>query len=108
MPFAPRKTLILAFSFLVGVMISSALVLGREARNNPFRSAEDLERITTYPVIGQLPLLPIRRRRDALGYLADKPTSAAAEAAGAGALRAGGMGRAGAAGGDAAGVRPQR
>jgi capsular exopolysaccharide synthesis family protein len=80
MPFAPRKTLILAFSFLVGVMLSSALILGREARNNPFRSAEDLERITTYPVIGQLPLLPIRRRRDALGYLADKPTSAAAEA----------------------------
>ncbi len=80
LPFAPRKSLILAFSFLLGLMFSSALVLGREARTNPFRSAEDLERITTYPVIGQLPLLPIRRRRDALGYLADKPTSAAAEA----------------------------
>ena len=79
-PATPRKPLILAVSFLLGFMVSSAFVLLREARKNTFRAADELERITQYPVIGQLPLLPIRRRRDALKYLADKPTSAAAEA----------------------------
>lgn len=79
-PATPRKPLILAVSFLLGFMLSAAVVLLREARKNTFRAADELERITTYPVIGQLPLLPIRRRRDALKYLNDKPTSAAAEA----------------------------
>ncbi len=79
-PASPRKPLILAVSFLLGFMFASAVVLLREARKNTFRAADELERITTYPVIGQLPLLPIRRRRDALAYLSEKPTSAAAEA----------------------------
>lgn len=79
-PATPRKPLILAVSFLLGFMVAAAAVLLREARKNTFRAADELERITTYPVIGQLPLLPIRKRSDALAYLADKPTSAAAEA----------------------------
>lgn len=80
LPATPRKSVILAVSFLLGFMIAAALVLLREAGKNAFRTADELERISTYPVIGQLPVLPIRRRRDALAYLADKPTSVAAEA----------------------------
>ncbi|MEP4196184.1 MAG: polysaccharide biosynthesis tyrosine autokinase [Aliishimia sp.] len=79
-PASPRKPLLLAVSFLIGFMLSSGIVLLREARKNTFRAADELERITNYPVIGQLPLLPIRKRKDALSYLAEKPTSAAAEA----------------------------
>lgn len=80
LPATPRKAVILAVSFMIGFMVAAALVLLRESGKNAFRTADELERITTYPVIGQLPLLPVRRRRDALTYLSEKPTSVAAEA----------------------------
>ena len=77
---SPRKPLILVMSAMLGVMIGAALVLLREMQQNSFRTARDLEAHTGYVVMGQVPLLPARQRADAVAYLADKPTSAAAEA----------------------------
>jgi capsular exopolysaccharide synthesis family protein len=51
-----------------------------EARAQTFRTAADLEQTTGYTVMGQLPMVPVRRRKDVIQYLADRPTSAAAEA----------------------------
>ena len=79
-PAAPKKSLILAMSGLLGLMIGIGSVLFLEFRKKTFRTARDLERLTGYTVLGQIPLIPGEKRSDALDYLAAKPTSAAAEA----------------------------
>ncbi|PCH71135.1 MAG: chain-length determining protein, partial [Rhodobacteraceae bacterium] len=77
---APRRSLILALSAMLGLFGGAAVVLGREMMQNGFRSAEDLEQKTGYTVMGQIPEMPVKKRLDALTYLVNKPTSAAAEA----------------------------
>ncbi|SEN51310.1 capsular exopolysaccharide family [Loktanella fryxellensis] len=77
---APRKPILLALSVIMGLMLGSALVLIREALQNTFRTAGNLERRTGRAVLGQIPRIPAQTRAGTIGYLADKPTSAAAEA----------------------------
>jgi len=48
--------------------------------HNTFRTASDLEAATGLPVLGQIPRMPIKARKDLISYLRDKPTSASAEA----------------------------
>lgn len=79
-PAKPQKKLVLAIATFFGMFLGTALVLILEASQNSFRTARELENATGYTVMGQLPLIPARKRKDALAYLADKPTSAAAEA----------------------------
>lgn len=62
-PSAPRKSMLLAMSGMVGMMIGVGLVLLREARQNGFRTSRDLERITGRTVMGQIPLLPAAAAR---------------------------------------------
>ncbi len=77
---SPNKALIFAVCLMLGGIGGSVLVLFLEARNNVYREPQSLEKDTGYPVMGQVPLLPARRRKDAIRYLAEKPASAAAEA----------------------------
>jgi len=77
---SPRKSMILAMSGILGLMIGVGLVLLREARNNGFRTARDLEVFSGLTVLGQIPMIPARNRKKLLNYLSNKPTSAAAEA----------------------------
>ncbi len=79
-PSEPRKSLILVMSALLGTIIGVGGVLLREMRQNGYRQPSELEEDTGLPVMGQVPLLPTSNRRQALEYLAMKPTSAAAEA----------------------------
>ncbi|QIE47908.1 polysaccharide biosynthesis tyrosine autokinase (plasmid) [Pseudohalocynthiibacter aestuariivivens] len=79
-PSSPRKPLILALSMVLGLLIGAAIVLIREFAQNTYRVAEDLEAKTGYSVLGQIPAIPARKRKNVLKYLSDKPTSAAAEA----------------------------
>ncbi len=79
-PSAPRKSMILALSLMLGLMAGSGAILAREFSQNTFRVAEDLEAKTGYSVIGQIPLIPAKRRKNVLNYLVEKPNSAAAEA----------------------------
>jgi succinoglycan biosynthesis transport protein ExoP len=79
-PSAPRKSRILALSLMLGLMTGAGALLAREVAQNTFRVAEDLEAKTGYSVIGQIPAIPARRRKNVLKYLVDKPNSAAAEA----------------------------
>lgn len=79
-PSEPRKSLILAMSIIVGAIIGIGGVLLWEMRQNGYRLPSELEEDTGMPVMGQLPIFPTSSRRDALEYLAAKPTSAAAEA----------------------------
>ena len=77
---APRTSLILALSMVLGLMIGAAVVLARQFMHNTFRVAEDVEAVTGLPVLGQIPKMPIGKRTDLIDYLRDKPTSASAEA----------------------------
>lgn len=78
-PSSPRKTLILAISIVLGFIAGAAILLGRELLQNTYRAAEELESRTGYTVLGQIPMIPARKRKNVLQYLTDKPTSAAAE-----------------------------
>lgn len=77
---APRKPLILMISAMIGVAIGVAIALLRAASNRSFRTADELEKITGIAVLGQIPLIPSRRRLDAISYLKKMPSSASAEA----------------------------
>lgn len=79
-PSAPRRSLILAISMAAGLLLGGGIVLLREFMQTTFRDAVELEQRTGYTVIGQIPVVPARRRKNVLKYLTDKPTSAAAEA----------------------------
>jgi len=77
---APRKNRILAVSFILGGLLGVGIILLRQMLHDGVRTGEQLEQLTGYPVLGQIPKLPIKRRQGLLGYLESKPTSAAAEA----------------------------
>jgi len=79
-PAKPRKSLVLAMSGLLGLILGGGLVLVQEARRRGFRSSRELEHKTGYSVLGQIPVFPARGRRKVLEYLVDKPSSATAEA----------------------------
>ncbi len=79
-PSEPKKSLILALSAILGLMLGAGIVLLAEARRKGYRSAQELERKTGYSVLGQIPVFPARGRRKVLEYLAEKPSSATAEA----------------------------
>ncbi|QFS84797.1 polysaccharide biosynthesis tyrosine autokinase [Roseivivax sp. THAF197b] len=76
----PRKSLILALSGILGVMLGAAIILGRQFMHSGFRTADDLEAHTGQTILGQIPKMPIKRRDQLIDYLNAKPTSAAAEA----------------------------
>lgn len=78
-PSAPQKSRIVAMSGILGLMLGAGLILLRELRNSSFRTARELEMATGYTVLGQIPLIPVGKRRHILTYLSDKPTSAAVE-----------------------------
>lgn len=79
-PFEPRKSLILAMTGVLGVALGCALVLLREMTASGIRTASDLEALSGRVVLGQVPQMPKRQRSSLLPYLAQNPTSAAAEA----------------------------
>ncbi|WP_424943462.1 polysaccharide biosynthesis tyrosine autokinase [Aliiroseovarius crassostreae] len=79
-PSEPRKSLILVLSAFLGLIAGSGTALAREAMQNTYRTAAELEEATGIAVMGQIPLLPAMDRQGSLTYLADKPMSAAAEA----------------------------
>lgn len=78
-PSAPRKTLIMALAMITGAMLGTALVLLREATQNTFRSAEQLEKETGYTVFGNIPRIRGRNRKSIVDYVVKKPTSILSE-----------------------------
>lgn len=77
---APRKTIIMAGAIFIGLFISVIIIALRLMMKNTFRNSHDLESFTGVNVLGQIPLLPVRRRGELLDYLKSKPASAATEA----------------------------
>lgn len=79
-PSAPRKSRILALSLLLGIMAGTSIILVREMSQTGIRTVDQLEKLTGLTVMGQIPKIPARRRKNVLEYLIEKPNSASAEA----------------------------
>lgn len=79
-PASPRKTLVVMIAAIMGAALGAGAVLWREARVSSFRTARELASATSYPVLGQMPLIAGATGRDRLTYLAAHPISPAAEA----------------------------
>lgn len=77
---SPKKALILVLSGVLGMMIGAGYVLWREMMRNSFRTATDLRDGTGHVVMGTIPLIPGKHRKETFAYLRDKPTSIVAEA----------------------------
>lgn len=77
---APRKSVIMIMSMLLGMLCSASVILAREISQTSIRTADQLEKFTGKTVMGQIPKIPARRRKNVLQYLIEKPNSAAAEA----------------------------
>lgn len=79
-PSAPRKSVILIVSLMLGLMAGATVIILRELTRNNFRAADELETFTGYRVLGQIPKIPALRRNKYLRYLTQRPSSAEAEA----------------------------
>jgi len=77
---APRSSRITLASVILGALLGAGVVLLRHFLHNAFRTPEELEDATGLPVMGQIPKMPIKARKNLIPYLSDKPTSPAAEA----------------------------
>jgi capsular exopolysaccharide synthesis family protein len=77
---SPRKGLILVMAAVLGIIGGSGFVLLRELQFASFRTSDELRAATGLRVLGSIPVIPSNSRKDALGYLRDKPTSIIAEA----------------------------
>ncbi|UWQ04619.1 polysaccharide biosynthesis tyrosine autokinase [Aliiroseovarius crassostreae] len=80
LPSEPKKSLILVMSAVLGLLLGAGGAVIRNAARNSFRTASELELETGLSVMGQIPLLPTKSRREAVTYLKNRPSSAAAEA----------------------------
>ncbi len=79
-PFAPNKRRTVAAALLIGFVFGCVFVLIRELLHQGVRTARDLENATGYSVVGQIPVMPIRRRSKLVPYILNRPTSPSAEA----------------------------
>lgn len=77
---SPRKQLILAVSVMVGLVIGAGLVILREMRFVGFRTADDLRNETQVRVLGSIPDLGTRTRKDSLAAMKAKSNSVFGEA----------------------------
>ncbi|WP_246107509.1 GumC family protein [Puniceibacterium confluentis] len=76
----PKKAMLLAVGLVIGCMMGSVIVLVLELRNDSIRTGRDLEAGTGYPVLAQVPQVPVKGRIATARYFSENPTSAAAEA----------------------------
>ncbi|MBY5974915.1 polysaccharide biosynthesis tyrosine autokinase [Ferrimonas balearica] len=70
----------IALYTLIGALLGIGFVLARQFYQQGYRTVQDVLEGTGHPVIGQVPVLPIKQRKQLVPYLVSKPTSAAAEA----------------------------
>ena len=79
-PVSPRLSSLLPLGFMFGLLIGVILVLVREYRQNTFRTADELEAVSGHAVLGQIPLLPSRDRKNLMRFIKETPNSPAGEA----------------------------
>lgn len=79
-PIEEGKRITLAVSLILGALVGMAIVYLLDRLNNTFRSAGQIEDLTGLPVIGTIPTLGRRiKRQKVLQYFREKPKSSLAE-----------------------------
>jgi len=79
-PSQPVTSRIVGLAAMLGLILGGVAAVARESLRTGFRIGEEIENETGLTVIGQIPLIPVRKRHAVVDYLVDNPTSAAAEA----------------------------
>jgi capsular exopolysaccharide synthesis family protein len=79
-PSYPQKTSTVLLAAIFGSVLGAMFVLGREQMNRSFRTSDDLEAATGLPVLGSIPIAPVRKRRGLLEYAVEKSSSSMVEA----------------------------
>ncbi|MFT6775373.1 MAG: succinoglycan biosynthesis transport protein ExoP [Paracoccaceae bacterium] len=79
-PSYPNKTSTVMLAAIFGAVIGALFVLIRDQLNQSFRTSDDLEGATGLPVLGSIPIAPIRKRRALLEYAVTKSSSSMVEA----------------------------
>ncbi|MFQ5624353.1 MAG: GumC family protein, partial [Paracoccaceae bacterium] len=78
-PAEPKIVQSFTLAAVFGLFLGCVLVLGRERLSQSFATSGDLEAETLLPVLGSVPLAPVRRREKLLGYVGRHPSSGLAE-----------------------------
>jgi succinoglycan biosynthesis transport protein ExoP len=79
-PSYPQKTSTVLLAAIFGGVIGALFVLIRDQLNRSFRTSDELENATGLPVLGAIPIAPVRKRRGLLEYAVAKSSSAMVEA----------------------------
>lgn len=79
-PASPRISLITAFAALLGLGLSGGFRLIYASRNPVFNSPVELQRLTGKVLLGQIPRIRSRGRKDVMRHLGTSPTSPMSEA----------------------------
>ena len=78
-PIKPKKTIILAIGVLLGMMLGVFYGYVREFLDDTIKSKEEIERLTTLPILGLIPKISKRKLEKGI-YVLDEPNSVFAEA----------------------------
>lgn len=79
-PAQPNNKLNIVLAGFVGIAFGVGLAALLEARHRTLRTSQELEAHTGLPVIGLLPLVPVKDPKKVFSYLQENPTSPAVEA----------------------------
>lgn len=79
-PSYPKKTTTVLLAGIFGGVIGALFVLIRDQLNRSFRTSDELENATGLPVLGAIPIAPVRKRRTLLEYAVAKSSSSMVEA----------------------------
>lgn len=76
----PRKAFLMAVSLVLGTAIGATVVMVSQFLYEGFRSTEELESSTGVMVLGQVPAIPLKQRKDLFDYLENNKVSSFVEA----------------------------
>lgn len=79
-PSGPRVLMMMIIATILGGLFGATLALVREWRFAGFRTTDELRSQTGTLVLGSLPAMPVRGRKEVLKSMKDKPNSVFAEA----------------------------
>lgn len=79
-PSSPKVPMIIALAGILGAMFGAGIVLFNEMTKSGIRTASDLQKRAGFPVLGQIPMAPIKRRSKLVPFLEGKSNTPFSEA----------------------------
>ncbi|MCF2869455.1 Wzz/FepE/Etk N-terminal domain-containing protein [Octadecabacter sp. G9-8] len=82
-PLLPSRPRVMILTFIIGglgAVLVAGVILLREMNKNGIRTASDLQCLTSQPILGQIPMAPIKKRDKLLSFLKSKSNTPFSEA----------------------------